>query len=105
MVYLERNSAPITITSHRASVLSWQFMPKTVLRIGFGHVFGPSQQAAAGTIGTMGYRVDNTWVATIDGVTPNDLLRNPYPLGLAPVLGSSLGVLTQFGSRIEATTQ
>jgi hypothetical protein len=85
--------------------LSWQFMPRTVLRIGYGHVFGPSQQAAAGTIGTMGYRVDNTWVATIDGVTPNDLLRNPYPLGVAPVLGSSQGVLTQFGSRIEATTQ
>ena len=85
--------------------LSWQFMPKTVLRVGFGHVFGPSQQAAAGTIGTMGYRVDNTWVATIDGVNPNDLLRNPYPRGVAPVVGAANSVLTQFGNRIEATTQ
>ncbi len=65
--------------------LSWQFLPRTVLRIGYAHVYGPSQQAAAGTIGTMGYRVDNTWVASIDGVTPNDLLRNPYPRGVAPV--------------------
>jgi hypothetical protein len=85
--------------------LSWQFIPKTVLRIGYAHVYGPSQQAAAGTIGTMGYRVDNTWVATIDGVTPNDLLKNPYPRGVAPVVGSANGVLTQFGNRIEATTQ
>jgi hypothetical protein len=85
--------------------LSWQFLPKTVLRVGYAHVFGPSQQAAAGTIGTMGFRVDNTWVATIDGITPNDLLRNPYPRGVAPVLGSAQGVLTQFGNRIEATTQ
>jgi hypothetical protein len=85
--------------------LSWQFLPKTVLRVGYAHVYGPSQQAAAGTIGTMGYRVDNTWVATIDGVTPNDLLRNPYPRGVAPVVGSAAGVLTQFGNRIEATTQ
>jgi hypothetical protein len=85
--------------------LSWQFMPKTVLRTGFAIIYGPSQQAAAGTIGTMGFRVDNTWVATIDGITPNDLLRNPYPRGVAKVLGSSLGVLTQLGSRIEATTQ
>ncbi len=85
--------------------LSWQFLPRTVLRLGYAHVYGPSQQAAAGTIGTMGYRVDNTWVASIDGVTPNDLLRNPYPRGIAPVLGSSQGVLTQFGNAIEATTQ
>jgi hypothetical protein len=85
--------------------LSWQFAPKTVLRLGFAHIFGPSQQAAAGTIGTMGYRVDNTWVATIDGVNPNDLLRNPYPKGVAPVVGSANGVLTQFGNRIEATTR
>lgn len=84
--------------------LSWQFMPKTVLRMGFARVFGPSQQAAAGTIGTLGFRVDNTWVASIDGITPNDLLRNPYPRGVAQVTGSSAGALTQFGNRIEATT-
>ncbi len=85
--------------------LSWQFAPKTVLRLGFANIYGPSQQAAAGTIGTMGFRVDNTWVATVDGITPNDLLRNPYPRGLAPVVGAARGVLTQFGDRIEATTQ
>jgi hypothetical protein len=84
--------------------LSWQFMPKTVLRMGYAHVYGPSQQAAAGTIGTMGFRVDSTWVATIDGINPNYLLRNPYPQGIAPATGASLGVLTQFGNRIEATT-
>ncbi len=85
--------------------LSWQLLPKTVLRLGYAHVFGPSQQAAAGTIGTMGYRVDNTWVATVDGITPNDLLRNPYPNGVTSALGSARGVLTQLGSRIEATTR
>ncbi len=85
--------------------LSWQFAPGTVLRIGYADVYGPSQQAACGTIGTMGFRVDNTWVATVDGITPNDLLRNPYPRGVAPVVGAANGVLTQFGDRIEATTQ
>jgi hypothetical protein len=85
--------------------LSWQMLPKTVLRLGYAHVFGPSQQAAAGTIGTMGFRADNSWVATIDGITPNALLRNPYPNGFAPTLGASLGVMTQFGNRIEATTR
>ena len=85
--------------------LSWQFLPKTVLRLGYAHIYGPSQQAAAGTIGTMGFRVDNTWVASIDGLTPTNYLRNPYPLGIAPVVGAAKGVMTQFGDRIEATTQ
>jgi hypothetical protein len=84
--------------------ISWQFVPKTVLRIGYAHVYGPSQQAAAGTIGTMGFRVDNTWVASIDGLTPNNYLRDPWPLGLNPVVGSANGVLTQLGNSIEATT-
>ncbi|MBI4910562.1 MAG: TonB-dependent receptor [Acidobacteria bacterium] len=84
--------------------LSWQFLPRTVLRLGYSDVFGPSQQAAAGTIGTMGFRVDNTWVASVDGINPNDLLRNPFPRGVAPVVGAANGLLTQFGNRIEATT-
>lgn len=85
--------------------LSYQIAPHTVLRMGYAHVYGPSQQAAAGTIGTMGFRVDNTWVTSIDGITPNDLLSNPFPLGIAPVVGAANGVRTQFGDRIEATTQ
>jgi hypothetical protein len=85
--------------------LSWQFMPKTVLRAGFAIVYGPSQMAAAGTVGTMGFRVDTPWVATIDGITPNNLLKNPYPLGISKASGSSLGVLTQLGGSIESPTQ
>jgi len=85
--------------------ISWQFLPRTVLRVGYAHIYGPSQQAAAGTIGTMGYRVDNSWVASIDGINPTNLLHNPYPIGLAKVTGSAAGALTQFGNRIEATTQ
>lgn len=84
--------------------LSWQAIPKTVIRLGYAHVYGPSQQAAAGTIGTLGFRVDNTWVASLDGINPNDLLRNPYPRGVAAVTGSKAGALTQFGNAIEATT-
>jgi len=84
--------------------LSWQFLPRTVLRLGYAHVYGPSQQAAAGTIGTMGFRVDDSWVASIDGINPTNLLRNPYPNGIAKSSGATKGVLTQFGNSIEATT-
>lgn len=86
--------------------LSWQFLPKTVVRAGYAMLYGPSQQAAAGTIGTMGFRADTSWVTSLDGgLTPANYLRNPFPQGITPPLGSSRGVLTQFGDRIEATTQ
>lgn len=85
--------------------LSWQLAPKTVLRAGYALVYGPSQQAAAGTIGTLGFRTDNTWVATIDGINPNTYLKDPFPEGFAPTLGAGLGVMTQFGNSIEATTR
>jgi hypothetical protein len=86
--------------------ISWQFMPKTVLRTGWAMLYGPSQQAAAGTIGTMGFRADTSWVTSLDnGLTPNNYLRNPFPQGITPPPGASRGVLTQLGDRIEATTQ
>jgi hypothetical protein len=86
--------------------LSWQFLPGTVLRAGYAILYGPSQQAAAGTIGTMGFSTSNSWVTSIDnGLTPYNYLRNPYPQGFAPVLGSELGTLTQFGNIIQATTR
>ena len=86
--------------------LSWQFLPGTVVRAGYAILYGPSQQAAAGTIGTMGFSTSNSWVTSIDGgLTPYNYLRDPYPQGFAPVLGSQLGTLTQFGNIIQATTR
>ncbi|MBM3788020.1 MAG: hypothetical protein FJW30_27050 [Acidobacteria bacterium] len=78
---------------------------KTVLRAGYGHLYGAGFQAAAGTIGTQGFRTDNTWVASIDGITPNNLLRNPYPNGFRQPPKASQGLLTQVGNSIEAATQ
>jgi outer membrane receptor protein involved in Fe transport len=86
--------------------LSYQLTPKTVVRLGYSMVYGPSQQAAAGTIGTMGFRSDTSWVTSLDGgLTPANYLRNPFPNGFAPTRGAELGALTQFGDRIEATTR
>lgn len=85
---------------------SWQFTPKTVLRGGFAILYGPSQQAAAGTIGTMEFRRDVSWVTSRDGgLTPANYLRDPFPEGFPPIPGARAGVLTQLGDRIEATTR
>ncbi len=84
---------------------AYQINQKTVFRAGVGHLYGASFGAAAGTIGTQGFRTDNVWVTSLDGITPNFLLRNPYPAGFAQPPGSSAGLLTQLGSTIEAATR
>ena len=76
-----------------------------MLRAGIGHLYGASFGAAAGTIGTQGFRTDNVWVTSLDGITPNFLLRNPYPSGFPAPTGASAGLNTQVGSTIEAATR
>ena len=75
---------------------------KTVLRAGYAHVYGPSYQQANGTVGPFGFRTENLWVATLDGITPFRLLRDPYPAGFTASPGASQGLLTGVGSTLQA---
>jgi hypothetical protein len=75
---------------------------KTVVRAGYAHLYGPSYQQANGTVGPFGFRTENLWVATIDGITPFRLLRDPYPAGFTASPGSSQGLLTAVGGAIQA---
>jgi hypothetical protein len=81
---------------------SYQLNDKTVIRAGYSHMFGPSNQGAQGTVGPFGFRTENLWVTTIDGITPFNTLQNPYPNGFLPSPGSSQGLLTQAGANLQA---
>ena len=81
---------------------AYELNDKTVLRAGYAHLYGPSYQQANGTVGPFGFRTENLWVATIDGITPFRLLRDPYPAGFTASPGSSQGLLTGVGGRLEA---
>jgi len=81
--------------------MAFALNPKTVLHAAFGIVFGPSPQAAAGTVGPFGWRVQNTWVSTLDNITPYYTLDNPFPGGFSAVPGSSAGVNTGVSGQIE----
>jgi hypothetical protein len=85
--------------------LSYQLNQKTVVRAGYGHIFGPSNQGAQGTVGPFGFRTENLWVTSIDGITPLNTLRNPFPNGFVPSPGSSQGLLTQAGANLQAPLQ
>lgn len=82
--------------------LAYQLTSGTVLRVGYGHIFGASMVQAAGTVGPFGFRTEYPWVTTLDGITPFDLLRNPFPQGFRPSPGASEGLLTQVGANLEA---
>ncbi|MGH9204043.1 MAG: TonB-dependent receptor domain-containing protein, partial [Vicinamibacterales bacterium] len=67
--------------------LAYQVTAKTVVRAAYGHLYGISHQAAHGTFGTQGFRRDHPWVTSLDGITPLNLLRDPFPSGFPPATG------------------
>ncbi len=85
--------------------LAYQINEKTVLRAGYSHIFGPSNQGAQGTVGPFGFRIEYPWQTTVDGITPLNLLRNPYPQGFRALPGAADGLLTQVGGNLESVLQ
>ena len=81
---------------------AYQVNEKTAIRGAFAQLFGPSTLSAQGTVGPYGFRVESTWVTSLDGITPLNRLSNPFPGGFQPVPGSSQGALTAIGSNLDA---
>ncbi len=84
---------------------AWAARPTTVLHGGAALVYGASNQAAAGTVGPYGFRVQNTWVSTLDGITPFNTLDNPFPQGFQPPPDAADGLATGAGGAIEGVYQ
>ena len=86
---------------------AWQFAPKTVLRAGVGIFYQPQTQENT----TTGFTQSTTYVRSLDGVLPSGgltgpySLEQPYPNGLLPVAGASLGLLTHVGNGISFDTR
>ncbi|HMF74242.1 MAG TPA: carboxypeptidase regulatory-like domain-containing protein [Bryobacteraceae bacterium] len=76
---------------------------KTVVRGGFGMFYGPTN--GAGFAGNMspftGFSASTNWISTVNGVTPVNLLNNPFPGGFQRAPGSSQGLLTLLGQTLE----
>ena len=75
--------------------LAYKLTDKLVVRSGYGIFYALNR----GDISTAGYSNSTPWVSSRggDGITPQDLLRNPFPQGLVPFVGSSLGLATNLG--------
>ncbi len=84
--------------------LAYQATQRLVLRSAYGLFYAPSQMGAGGSVGNLGYRTDTEFLGMI-GVFPNHTIDDPYPDGLIPALGSSLGLLTGVGGNVNAYWQ
>jgi hypothetical protein len=73
-----------------------------VVRGGYGIFFAPLGGAGfnGNSVPTSGYTGATNWTTTLDGVTPLNLLSNPYPQGFNLPTGSSLGSATLLGQSV-----
>ena len=86
--------------------LAYKVTDKLVARAGYG-IFNPNTYAYSSDAqnSSDGYSATTNWEATKggDGVTPYNLLANPYPSGLNQPTGSALGPLQDVGGALYAT--
>ena len=77
--------------------LAYSVDNKTAVRAGYGMFYPPYVGMAGNARASEGFSTQSPWVASIDGVRPENLIRNPFPLGLTLPTGNSLGLSTNLG--------
>ena len=87
--------------------LAYTLNNKTVIRTGYGIYYGMSRAAAnamAITPNDPGFDGTTSWSSTLNyaNLLPCCGLSNPFPNGITPVTGSSLGLATQIGNSSSA---
>ena len=86
--------------------LAYRVGTNTTVRTGYGIFYDPSDMGAAGAGpgGTQGYQAITNAIANVPGnpAVPNSFLVNPFPQGLVPVTGNSLGTRSELGQSINA---
>ena len=74
----------------------------TAIRGGFGIFFAPTTGGGfnGNAVPISGFQASTPWVGTLDGVTPTNLLSNPFPSGFVYPSGSSQGLATLLGQGV-----
>jgi hypothetical protein len=84
--------------------IAYSLTPKTVFRGGFGLFFLPTTGGYV-RLGSTGFTSLTSYVPSLDGNQPSGTLSNPFPQGIVPITGSSLGPLTGLGTAITANVR
>ena len=84
--------------------LTWSPLDRLVARAGFGMFYMPAMEMGAGDrwgLLLAGFTQETPYVGTLDNsITPQDLLRSPFPNGLVLPSGKTLGDRTALGQSI-----
>ncbi len=80
--------------------IAYRLGAKTTLRTGYGIFYLPRIGSTNTTVfGTVGSTLNSSWVPSVDGITLNTPLSNPFPMGLlqpTPSLADRIGIGQSF---------
>jgi hypothetical protein len=98
-----RALAPIEIKPNPRIGLAYSLNGKTVIRAAYGIFYGVPQDGPTNAFTGAPWATGTTWQATLDGITPNDTLSNPFPNPNAFVYppGTGPGLLTGVGGGLD----
>jgi hypothetical protein len=83
--------------------LAYSAAHNLVFRAGYGIFYTPAMEFGDYQgLSLQGFSQTTPYVGTIDGVTPQNLLSNPFPTGLLAPVGSANGGATNVGQTINA---
>lgn len=81
--------------------LAYSAGPATVIRAGYGSFYGAMPVRRLGSIG---FDTQTPWVASLDGLSPTNYLRDPFPQGFNLSTGQR-DALTNVGFNLDSTTR
>jgi len=87
---------------------AWSLTSGDVIRGGYGFYWAPMQFSGVGetAMGRLGYTATTTYLSSTDGNrTPANSLSNPFPAGITPPQGNTLGLATGAGGVIDFVDQ
>jgi hypothetical protein len=104
--YPTRQGKPLNNVAPRGG-FAYSVTEKTVIRGGYGlYWVPPISDTGESAIGSRGYSASTTFLASVDGgLTPVGTISDPYPAGITPPQGNSLGLATGAGSVIDFVDQ
>jgi hypothetical protein len=82
--------------------IAYQLSDRTVIRTGAGIFYASTTGIGGdpGSHGVSGFQNTTAMVTSLDGITPYHSLSNPFPDGILPATGSSLGAATLLGQGV-----
>jgi len=91
---------PVEYKANPRIGIAYLLNDKTVVRAGYGIFYGVPQTAASDHFTGGAFSTSTPWLATLNNITPNFLLSNPFPQGYLYPQGASAGLLSAVGTSL-----